>query len=140
MLFIHTMEGRELCISVTPPWPLAVIQRDLLEVFCERIAAAFDNLYMFGQLRKAQEATVVALADLAEFHDHGTGGHVRRVQNLSSQIAERMAERHVQDPELTPQLLGNDRPGQHPARCRQGVDPGPGLALKRPPTRRKSGA
>ena len=105
VLFIHTMEQRELCISVTPPWPLAAIQRDLLEVFCERIAAAFDNLYMFGQLRKAQEATVVALADLAEFRDHGTGGHVRRVQNLTSQIAERMKERGVQDPELTPQLL-----------------------------------
>ncbi len=105
VLFIHTMEERELCISVTPPWPLAAIQRDLLEVFCERIAAAFDNLYMFGQLRRAQEATVVALADLAEFRDHGTGGHVRRVQNLTSQIAERMRERGVQDPELTPQLL-----------------------------------
>ena len=105
VLFIHTMEARELCISVTPPWPLAAIQRDLLEVFCERIAAAFDNLYMFGQLRKAQEATVVALADLAEFRDHGTGGHVRRVQNLTSQIAERMKERGSQDPELTPQLL-----------------------------------
>ena len=105
VLFIHTMEGRELCISVTPPWPLAAIQRDLLEVFCERIAAAFDNLYMFGQLRKAQEATVVALADLAEFRDHGTGGHVRRVQNLSAQIAERMVERGSNDPELTPQLL-----------------------------------
>jgi response regulator RpfG family c-di-GMP phosphodiesterase len=77
----------------------------LLEVFCERIAAAFDNLYMFGQLRKAQEATVVALADLAEFRDHGTGGHVRRVQNLTSQIAERMKERGSMDPELTPQLL-----------------------------------
>ena len=105
VLYIRTMESRELCISVTPPWPLAAIQRDLLEVFCERIAAAFDNLYMFGQLRKAQEATVVALADLAEFRDHGTGGHVRRVQNLTSQIAHRMKERAVEDPELTPQLL-----------------------------------
>jgi response regulator RpfG family c-di-GMP phosphodiesterase len=105
VLFIHTMEQRELCISVTPPWPLAAIQRDLLEVFCERIAAAFDNLYMFGQLRKAQEATVVALADLAEFRDHGTGGHVRRVQALTSNIANRMKERGADDPELTPQLL-----------------------------------
>ena len=105
VLFIHTLEQRELCISVTPPWPLAAFQRDLLEVFCERIAAAFDNLYMYGQLRRAQEATVVALADLAEFRDHGTGGHVRRVQNLTSQIAERMHERGVRDPELTPQLL-----------------------------------
>jgi response regulator RpfG family c-di-GMP phosphodiesterase len=105
VLFIHTEEGRELAISVTPPWPLAEIQRDLLEVFCQRIAAAFDNLYMFGQLRKAQEATVVALADLAEFRDRGTGGHVRRVQILSSRIAEKMRERGNADPELTPQLL-----------------------------------
>ncbi|MES2902506.1 MAG: DUF3369 domain-containing protein [Pseudomonadota bacterium] len=105
VLFIHTQEHRQLCISVTPPWPLAAIQRDLLEVFCERIAAAFDNLYMFGQLRKAQEATVVALADLAEFRDHGTGGHVRRVQELTSQIAQRMKDKGVDDPELTPQLL-----------------------------------
>ncbi|MGZ3184656.1 MAG: DUF3369 domain-containing protein [Telluria sp.] len=105
VLFIHTQGERELAISVTPPWPLAQIQRDLLEVFCQRIAAAFDNLYMFGQLRKAQEATVVALADLAEFRDHGTGGHVRRVQNLSSRIAEAMVRRGSSDPELTPQLV-----------------------------------
>jgi response regulator RpfG family c-di-GMP phosphodiesterase len=105
VLFIHTQESRELCISVTPPWPLAAIQRDLLEVFCQRIAAAFDNLYMFGQLRKAQEATVVALADLAEFRDHGTGGHVRRVQELSAKIAQMMKTQGSDDPELTGEML-----------------------------------
>ncbi|HEX7986432.1 MAG TPA: DUF3369 domain-containing protein [Duganella sp.] len=105
VLFIHTQENREVAISVTPPWPLAQIQRDLLEVFCQRIAAAFDNLYMFGQLRKAQEATVVALADLAEFRDSGTGGHVRRVQQLSSSLAVRLAERGSYPDEVTPQLL-----------------------------------
>jgi response regulator RpfG family c-di-GMP phosphodiesterase len=105
VLYIHTQENRDVLISVTPPWPLAQIQRDLLEVFCERIAAAFDNLYMFGQLRKAQEATVVALADLAEFRDGCTGGHVRRVQQLSSAIAARMKERGVYEDELTPQLV-----------------------------------
>ncbi len=105
VLFIHTEGNRELAISVTPPWPLAQIQRDLLEVFCQRIAAAFDNLYMFGQLRKAQEATVVALADLAEFRDSDTGGHVRRVQQLSDAIARRMQQRGVYPDELTPQLL-----------------------------------
>lgn len=105
VLFIHTQENREVAISVTPPWPLAQIQRDLLEVFCQRIAAAFDNLYMFGQLRKAQEATVVALADLAEFRDKGTGGHVRRVQLLSSSLAQRLHERGAYPDEVTPQLL-----------------------------------
>ncbi|MYM74688.1 DUF3369 domain-containing protein [Duganella sp. FT109W] len=105
VLFIHTQENREVAISVTPPWPLAQIQRDLLEVFCQRIAAAFDNLYMFGQLRKAQEATVVALADLAEFRDKGTGGHVRRVQLLSSSLAQRLHARGAYPDEVTPQLL-----------------------------------
>ncbi len=105
VLFIHTQENREVAISVTPPWPLAQIQRDLLEVFCQRIAAAFDNLYMFGQLRKAQEATVVALADLAEFRDSGTGGHVRRVQQLTNRLALRLKERGDYLDELTPQLI-----------------------------------
>lgn len=105
VLYIRTQEHRDVAISVTPPWPLAQIQRDLLEVFCERIAAAFDNLYMFGQLRKAQEATVIALADLAEFRDGDIKGHVRRVQQLSSSIAARMKERGAYPDQLTPQLL-----------------------------------
>jgi len=105
VLYIHTQQGHEFVISVTPPWPLAGIQRELLEVFCSRIAAAFDNLYLFGQLRKAQEATVVALADLAEFRDEGTGGHVRRVQILTDAIATKLKQRDVYHDELSPQLL-----------------------------------
>jgi response regulator RpfG family c-di-GMP phosphodiesterase len=105
VLFIHTLQGHEFAISVTPPWPLAGIQRELLEVFCSRIAAAFDNLYLFGQLRKAQEATVVALADLAEFRDEGTGGHVRRVQILTDAIAAKLKQRGIYPDELTPQLV-----------------------------------
>ena len=105
VLFIHTQQGHEFTISVTPPWPLAGIQRELLEVFCSRIASAFDNLYLFGQLRKAQEATVVALADLAEFRDEGTGGHVRRVQLLTDAIANKLAQRGSYRDELTPQLV-----------------------------------
>ena len=105
VLFIHTQQGHEFAISVTPPWALTQVQRDLMEVFCHRIAAAFDNLYLFGQLHKAQEATVVALADLAEFRDEGTGGHVRRVQSLTHGIAKKLYQRGVYLEELTPQLM-----------------------------------
>jgi response regulator RpfG family c-di-GMP phosphodiesterase len=104
VLFIQCQQGHEFAISITPPWPLTNLQRELLEVFCARIAAAFDNLYLFGQLRKAQEATVVALADLAEFRDEGTGGHVRRVQKLTNAIALKLQERGVYQEELTQQL------------------------------------
>lgn len=105
VLYINTESGRQLVIAVTPPWPLAAIQRDLLEVFCQRIAAAFDNLHLFGQLRRAQEATVVALADLAEFRDSKSGGHVRRVQALSTAIAEELQRRAVYPDDVTPELV-----------------------------------
>jgi response regulator RpfG family c-di-GMP phosphodiesterase len=105
VLFIHTQQGHEFAISVTPPWPLTEVQRDLMEVFCHRIAAAFDNLYLFGQLHKAQEATVVALADLAEFRDESAGGHVRRVQALTEAIAKKLQQRGLYEDELSPQLL-----------------------------------
>ena len=104
VLFIQCHQGHEFAISITPPWPLTTLQRELLEVFCARIAAAFDNLYLFGQLRRAQEATVVALADLAEFRDKETGGHVRRVQRLTDTITEKLFERGAYPDELTPQL------------------------------------
>ncbi len=105
VLFIHTEGGHELVIALTPPAPLAQFQRDLLEIFGQRIAAAFDNLYMYGQLRKAQEATVMALADLAEFRDPETGGHLRRVEHMSTRIAHIMHARGVQDEQLTTHLL-----------------------------------
>ena len=71
VLPIHTLQQQRLCIAVSPPLPLAPIQRDLLELFCQRIAAAFDNQYLFDQVRKTQEATVAVLAEVAEFRHPG---------------------------------------------------------------------
>lgn len=105
VMFIKTQQGHEFAISVTPPWPLVGIQRDLLEVFCHRIAAAFDNLYLFDQLHRAQEATVVALADLAEFRDEGAGEHVRRVQTMTNAIAKKLHESKIYPEEMTHELL-----------------------------------
>ena len=89
-LFVCSAQGREFVIVLTPPWPLAEYQRDLLGVFCDRIAAAFDNLQMYVELQKGQEATVIALADLAESRDADTGGHVHRVAMLTSAIGARL--------------------------------------------------
>ena len=90
MLHISSRNGREFIIHFTPQWPLEEVERDLLDVFCQRISAAYDNLYLYSQLRSAQEATVVALADLAEFRDTDTGNHVLRVQRLTDAIAGQM--------------------------------------------------
>ena len=86
-LYIHASAGHEFVILITPPWPISELDRSLLRVFCDRIAAAFDNLHIYGQLQKSQEATVIALADLGESRDENTGGHVKRVCRLSDAIA-----------------------------------------------------
>jgi response regulator RpfG family c-di-GMP phosphodiesterase len=98
VLLIHTQQQQRLCIAVSPPLPMAPIQRDLLELYCQRIAAAFDNQYLFDQLRKTQEATVAMLAEVAGLRNPGALDHARRVRELATSIALRMQERAAGDP------------------------------------------
>ncbi len=104
-LYIPAAMGREFVIVLTPPWPLGELQRNLLGVFCERIAAAFDNLQMYEQVQKSQEATVVALVDLAESRDADTGGHIQRVAKLTAAIASRMHAAGKYPDEFVPHFL-----------------------------------
>jgi response regulator RpfG family c-di-GMP phosphodiesterase len=105
VLFVHTKQGHQFAVVVTPPWPLSDLQRSLLAVFCDRIAAAFDNLHLYAELKQAQEATVVALADLAESRDADTGGHVMRVCRLTKAIAEELQKRGKYSGELTSEFI-----------------------------------
>ncbi len=105
VLPIHTFQQQRLCIAVCPPLAMADIQRELLELYCQRIAAAFDNQYLYEQLRRTQAATVALLAQAAEARHPGAATHASRVRALSERIARRMCEKGVDDPELTPQLI-----------------------------------
>jgi len=105
VLYINSQNDREFVVHFSPPWPLEDVERNLLEVFCQRISAAYDNLYLYRQLRKSQEATVVALADLAEFRDTDTGQHVLRVQMLADSLATELKRMRVYHLDLTPQFM-----------------------------------
>lgn len=105
VLFIEAAHGHQFAVAFSPPWPLGDLERSLLNVFCDRIGAAFDNLHMFGQLKTTQEATVVALADLAESRDATTGGHVRRVCQLTDAIAAELKAAHKFPQETTPTFM-----------------------------------
>lgn len=105
VLYIHTRQGHEFAVLVTPPWPLGQIQKDLLELFCDRIAAAFDNRHLNEQLQRAQEASVIALTDLAESRDTETGGHVQRVCKLTDAVARELKVRGNFPGDLTPQFI-----------------------------------
>ncbi|ENY72164.1 putative sensory transduction protein [Aeromonas diversa CDC 2478-85] len=103
-IFLRAQNGREFVLCLTPAWPLEPIEQDLFGIFCQRISAAYDNLYLNRQLLSAQEATVVALAALAEFRDSDTGEHVLRVQKLSEAIAMELATSSTYGDELTPRF------------------------------------
>ncbi|MDF0606112.1 DUF3369 domain-containing protein [Neisseriaceae bacterium TC5R-5] len=105
VLYFASQNGREFVVHFMPPWPLEEVEQDLLDVFCQRISAAYDNLYLYKQLRSAQEATVVALADLAEFRDTDTGEHVLRVQRLTDAIAGQMCRNGVYSDIMTKEFM-----------------------------------
>ncbi|MCF5863289.1 DUF3369 domain-containing protein [Aeromonas veronii] len=104
-LYIAAQNGREFVLSFTPTQPLDPLECDLLDVFCQRISAAYDNLYLYNQLLRAQEATVVALAALAEFRDSDTGEHVLRVQKLSDAIVAELKRMAAYPEQLTPEFV-----------------------------------
>ena len=108
---IHTQQQQRAGIAVCPPLAVADIDRDLLALYCQRIATAFDNQYLFDQVQKTELATVALLAQAAECRRPGAAVHAERVGNLSVRIAERLRERVAAglephpDPGLTPQLV-----------------------------------
>lgn len=73
--------------------PGKLVDADLLEIFCLNVGIAFDNFRLFEQLGQTQEAAVLALGKLAEFHDDFTGEHLARVERLSREVATRLHAR-----------------------------------------------
>ncbi len=85
--------------------PLEAIDQQLLEIFSDKVALGFDNVYLHEQLLATQRATVHALGKLAEYKDEVTGNHVQRVGLLSLRLAERLRHRGVYVDTLTDDFI-----------------------------------
>lgn len=66
VLYVGTPEQHEFVVLVTPPLPLAELQRELLETFCNKIGWAFDNLHAFQAISNAQSQFVQTIARLLQ--------------------------------------------------------------------------
>lgn len=102
VLFFSNNQQHEFMIAFTPPLPLSEVQLNLLDIFCNRISAAFVNLHLFNQVKLSQQATVLALARLAEYRDNDTGEHVLRVQHLTDAIVAQLKTQGHFLQEITP--------------------------------------
>jgi signal transduction histidine kinase len=53
VLYIQTGSGREVVVLLEAPRPLSPTDRTLVEVFCSRLSASFDNVILYEQLQEA---------------------------------------------------------------------------------------
>lgn len=81
------------------------VDRQLIDLFCMKAAIAFDNVQLFDQLHAAQEATVIALAKLAEFKDTDTADHLRRVERMTLATTEELMRRRFMPEAIDDTLL-----------------------------------
>jgi response regulator RpfG family c-di-GMP phosphodiesterase len=103
-LFVRTPNDRRLVVYLRTRRELTVLDRKLLEVFSTNVSVGLDNLHLYEEVRRAHQATVVALADLAEYKDQETGEHVLRVAGVCESIAQIMLERR-QHPDIVNDLF-----------------------------------
>ncbi|KAA0683009.1 DUF3369 domain-containing protein [Roseomonas genomospecies 6] len=85
-LYIRTPNNRENVVYLTSDRPLSDLDRNLIEVFCRKISVGFDNLHLYEQMRRSQEHTVIAMANLAEH-----GGHPDRLPGAEADAGPRIA-------------------------------------------------
>ncbi|WP_029010945.1 DUF3369 domain-containing protein [Azospirillum halopraeferens] len=98
-LYIRSPNDRENVVYLRSDRPLSELDRSLIELFCAKISVGFDNLYLHDQLRRAQEGTLVLLADLAEGRtavpapaDAGRPEATLRIAAVAERIAHRLAD------------------------------------------------
>jgi response regulator RpfG family c-di-GMP phosphodiesterase len=89
-LYIRTPNHREVAVYLHVDRQLQSLDEKLVEVFCSKVSVGFDNIWLYEQLKRAHEATVVALADLAEYKDNDTGDHVLRVEKVTEETARKL--------------------------------------------------
>lgn len=89
-LYLSPGGGREIVVVVRSDRPLSVLDRRLMELFCDKISLGFANLHAFEQLRRAHEGATAVLADLADQRIDAPGDVALGVAKLSERIARRM--------------------------------------------------
>lgn len=92
VLYIRTPNAREAVAYLRTGRTLTPLDQQLVEVFIGKVSVGFDNIHLYDQLKRAHQATVVALADLAEHKDTDTGEHVLRVERMTEAVAHALRE------------------------------------------------
>lgn len=100
-LFIpsQTINEGEFAVYLNQTGKLLPMQQMLLHHFCDKLATSLNNIQLFernnfllDQLQRAHQATVVTLADFAEYKAQKTGNHVLRIADMIKKITHHLAQ------------------------------------------------
>lgn len=67
--------------------PLTVLERNIIELFGRNASIAFQNLVLKRDIEETQKEIVCLLGETVETRSKETGGHVRRVADISKLLA-----------------------------------------------------
>ncbi|QPK63325.1 DUF3369 domain-containing protein [Methylomonas sp. LL1] len=74
-------------IYIEPIEALSVIDRSLIQIFARQCSQALENHELHGNIIASFEHAIDMLAEVAEYKDKATGGHVNRLDNYTRAIA-----------------------------------------------------
>ncbi|MBL4936041.1 DUF3369 domain-containing protein [Clostridium sp. YIM B02515] len=60
---------------------------NLIEIFCNNVSIAFDNIYLNKEIENTQKEVIFTLGEIAEARSKETGNHVKRVAEYSKLLA-----------------------------------------------------
>ncbi len=92
ILYVPVRCVKEFVVYLTPSLPLNQVERSLIELFCDRMALAFDNLWLNNQLKSSQMGAVALLSSLAENPEDPRVGPLQHVRGLLEAFAQHLLD------------------------------------------------
>lgn len=86
IMYFKSDIGSENMIYLERTKKLSEIDIDFIEIFCNNVSIAFDNIYLNKEVENTQKEIIFTLGEIAEARSKETGNHVKRVAEYSKLI------------------------------------------------------
>lgn len=87
IMYFKSAVGSENMIYLERTKKLSEIDINFIEIFCNNVSIAFDNIYLNKEVENTQKEIIFTLGEIAEARSKETGNHVKRVAEYSKLLA-----------------------------------------------------
>jgi response regulator RpfG family c-di-GMP phosphodiesterase len=87
IMYFKSDVGSENMIYLEKPRRLNDIDMNFVEIFCNNVSIAFDNIYLNKEVENTQKEIIFTLGEIAEARSKETSNHVKRVAEYSKLLA-----------------------------------------------------